>query len=151
MFGNTKTHLSTRQRLPQLLLGEILLIASIVPVATALAGSASAPLGVTVTVVRSCNVSTGPALTGRYTTPSASVSVLCPRGFGPAIAVKSTDYSVGLTTTETIANDENKRSLTISPDPSRNAQVISISEQRKDAEKDSKGSYADSVTISVNF
>jgi hypothetical protein len=151
MFGNRNTYLSINQRLHQLLIGKILLMASIAPVTAALAGSASAPLGVTVTVVRSCNVSTGPALTGRYATPSASVRVLCPRGLDPSIAVKSTDYPVRLTTTEITTRDENKRSLTISPDPSRNAPVISISEQRKDAEENSKGSYAGSVIISVNF
>jgi hypothetical protein len=161
MFGSGNTPLSMKQRLHQLLLAKILFIASIIPVTGAFADSASAPLGVTVTVVRSCNVSTAPSLTGRYTaslpnvktdnTPNPIVSVLCPRGFDPAIAVKSIDYPVRLATTETTTSDENKRSLTISPVASRDGRVISLPEQLRDGEKGSKGSYTGNLTITVNF
>jgi spore coat protein U-like protein len=60
-----------------------------------IAGSASAPLSVAVTVVRSCHLSTSPLAIGNYEptnaninlTADANMAVVCTRGSNPSIAV----------------------------------------------------------------
>jgi hypothetical protein len=141
MFGKRIARFSIRQQFQQSFSVQILLIISIVPATHALAGSSSAPLAVTVSVVRSCNVSTVLSLAARNTTDSANaktniepdpiVTILCPHGFDPAITVRSGNYASDAAMTRT-----------------REPRVMSLPEPIWDAEK---GSYGDSVRVTINF
>jgi hypothetical protein len=108
-FGKKMVRLLLRPQFHRSFLGQILLIISIVPGTYAIAGSSSAPLAVTVAVVRSCNVATALPLVAEDTAadaktsiePDPIVTILCPHGFVPAITVHSGNYAsdVGMTRT----------------------------------------------------
>lgn len=163
-FGKTVAQFSLRQQFYQMFLGQMLLTASFVPAEQVLAGSASAPLAVTVTVIRSCNVSTQRALVGQERAASAHtateitatpiVTIACPNGFDPAIAVSSGIYAIGLrlsTKHPPTMPDTHGNRLGIPPVRSREQRVISLYEQITDREKESKGSYTQNMIITVNF
>jgi spore coat protein U-like protein len=160
-FGNRIARFLIRPQFHQLFFWQILLIASIVPLKHVLAGSASTPLAIMVTVIRSCHVSTLPAVVGRETkiTETTVVTFACSNGFDPAIVVNSGSYATGTLThripTKRLANgvvvdSQGNRSDTL-PLPSRDQRVISLSEPHSDGEDDSQGRYRDTVTVTVNF
>jgi hypothetical protein len=169
-FGKKMVRLSPRRQFRRSFLAQILLIISLVPSTHALAGSSSAPLAVTVAVVRSCNVETAlPLISDAKTsiTPDSIVTILCPHGFNPAITVHSGNYAsdIGRTRTRfTAANRTRSMSTESSADRppvethgnrlgslpvrSREPRAIRLPEPLRDVEK---GSYEDNVKVTINF
>ena len=168
-FGKKIVRLSLGRQFRRSFLGQILLIVSIVPGTHSLAGSSSAPLAVTVAVVRSCNVATAqPFISDAKTsiTPDSIVTILCPHGFNPAITVHSGNYASDVAMTRTRFSAANtsmstessadrlpvethrNRLGTLLPVTSRAPRIMSFHEPLWDAEK---GSYQDNVKIMINF
>jgi hypothetical protein len=161
-FGTKMVRLSFRRQFRRLFLGQLLLIISIVPDTQALAGSASAPLAVTVAVARSCSVATALPLVAedRAADPKTSILILCPHGFDPAITVDSGGYGGEFMTRNPFFALNRTRSVSTksstdrppveSPLPvtSRARRIISFHEPQWDAEK---GSYRDNVKVTINF
>jgi hypothetical protein len=174
-FGKKMVRLSLGRQFRRSFLGQILLIVSIVPGTHSLAGSSSAPLAVTVAVVRSCNVATALPLVAEDTAadaktsinPETIVTILCPHGFNPAITVHSGNYASDVAMTRTrfsAANTTRRMSRESSADrppvethgnhlgtlpvTSREPRVKSLLEPMWDAEK---GSYRGSVKVTINF
>jgi spore coat protein U-like protein len=161
--GKKMVRLLLRRQFRRSFFGQILLIISIVPDTHALAGSSSAPLAVTVAVVRSCNIATAlPLISDAKTsiTPDSIVTILCPHGFSPAITVDSGGYGGEFMTRNRFfaANRTGSVSTKSSTDrppvesplpvTSRARRIISFDEPQWDAEK---GSYRDNVKVTINF
>jgi hypothetical protein len=162
-FGKKMVRLSPRRQFRRSFLAQILLIISLVPSIHALAGSSSAPLAVTVAVVRSCNVETAlPLISDAKTsiTPDSIVTILCPQGFNPAITVDSgggggefmtrNRFFAANRTGSVSPKSSTDRPPVESPLPvtSRARRIISFDEPQWDAEK---GSYPDNVKVTINF
>jgi hypothetical protein len=168
IVGKKMVRLSFGRQFRQLSLGLILLIVFFVPGTHALAASSSASLAVTVAVVRSCNIATAlPVISDAKTsiTPDSIVTTLCAHGFNPAITVHSgryasdvarTRFSAGNTTrsvsTESSADrppvETHGNRLGSLPVRSGEPRAIRLPEPMRDVEK---GSYEDSVKVTINF
>ena len=96
MLGIQLVSLLTNIQFRKSIYALILVITFVDPIRYAIAGSASAPLTITVTVVRSCSLSTGPMLFGTNIptsvaadgAPNAIVTFTCAKEFNPAVIIR---------------------------------------------------------------
>jgi hypothetical protein len=160
-FGMKTTHFSNRRHVRQLIFALILLIHLTSDVGNVSAASASAPLAITVMVVRSCNVTTIPS---PYSGDSANikpdrmanpiVTVVCPYGFDSAITVRSENYARDAAKTLTrfgMLTDVHDSRLGTAPRISGEKKLLSLPEPIGNLEKLLGRDHMDSVTVTVNF
>ena len=156
----------------------ILVIAFINPVTRAIAASASAPLTISVTVVRSCSRSTGLMLFGTNIPSSvtsngvlnAAVTLVCPKEFIPAVEISHENRKTETINAQRIiaVGDKLRGQISIDSSPKRTVndseggrlKVMPVRTESRDtivpAETPSgktalPGNPTDNVTITVNF
>lgn len=159
----------------------VLLAALAASVSSPEAGSNSAALGVSVTVVRRCSVSATPLAFGNYdpvtanaTTnlqASASVTVVCTKGSNPTVGLSAGSNAPGPVALRAMASEGNKLSYEIAKDAaftqawsdsgselykigtvsSLNPINIPVHGRIPAGQNVPEGNYTDSVTVTVNF
>jgi hypothetical protein len=161
MVGTKTTRFANRWQVRQLIFALVLSIQSTSHIGNVSAASASAPLTITVMVVRRCNVMIIPS---PYSGSSANikpdrranpiVTVGCPYGFDSSITVRSENYARDAAKTMTrfgMLTDAHDSRFGTAPRLSGENKLLPLLEPIGDADKVLGGDHTDSVTITVNF
>jgi len=181
MYNNNPSRLLIQLQIRYLIFCLFLMVTSIGSFGYASAGAASAPLGITATVVHSCKLSTvslsvdpeaSPSINTKIVTKfSPVIDVACPHALSLRIAVSFKNQNTGVALTGPTINAAYKVSrevltepslnqlvtqppngrVMIAPEARRAAKVISSPDKNAGGQGDSLRNYADYVIVAVNF
>jgi len=90
MLGRRRNSIGVNVKTTQFVFFLMVIAITLGPTRSTIAGSASAPLSITVTVVRTCRLSASaydPVVTNADLTAGANITVVCTRGSNPSIAI----------------------------------------------------------------